>query len=92
MLLYTNTKGARMFNTNTPAKAKIIKNKKLGTVKVVVAFNVHLKENAKGELVYAFPSQQKCAYVSGDINPTEVLNTLTNASSVIRSSAIELVA
>jgi hypothetical protein len=38
MLLYTNTKGARMFNTNTPAKAKIIKNKKLGTVKVVVAF------------------------------------------------------
>lgn len=76
---------------NTPAKAKLIFNKKLGTVKVVVAFNVHKKVNNKGELVHAFPVQQKCAYVSGDINPTEVLQTLHNAAKVIRSTNIQLV-
>jgi hypothetical protein len=81
-----------MFNTNTPAKAKLVRNKKLGTVKLVVAFNVHLKENAEGKLYYAFPVQQKCAYVSGDLQATEVLNTLTNASSVLRTNNIELVA
>ena len=81
-----------MFNTNTPAKAKLVKNKKLGTVKLVVAFNAHLQENAKGELYYAFPVQQKCAYVSGDIKAADVLNTLTNACSVLRTNNIELVA
>ena len=81
-----------MFNTNTPAKAKLVRNKKLGTVKLVVAFNVHLQRNAKNELYYAFPVQQKCAYVSGDLRSTEVLNTLTIACSVLSTNNIELVA
>lgn len=75
----------------TPAKAKLIFNKKLGTVKVVVAFNVHKKVNNDGKIVNAFPVQSKCAYVSGDIDPTEVLQTLHNAAKVIRSNNIELV-
>jgi hypothetical protein len=80
-----------MFNTNTVAKAKLVKNKKLDTVKLVVAFNVHLQTNAKGQQVYAFPVQSKCAYVSGDINATDVLNTLTNACKVLGTTNIQLV-
>ena len=76
---------------NTPAKAKLVFNEKLGTVKVVVAFNVHKKVREDGTIVNAFPVQSKCAYVSGDIDPTEVLQTLHNASKVIRSTNIELV-
>lgn len=76
---------------NTPAKAKLIFNKKLGTVKVVVAFNVHKKVRDDGKIVNAFPVQSKCAYVSGDISPTEVLQTLHNAAKVIRSTNIEIV-
>jgi len=81
-----------MFTANTAAKAKIVKNKKLGTVKLVVAFNVHLQEDKSGKLYYAFPVQKKCAYVSGDLLATDVLNTLTNACSVLRTNNIELVA
>jgi len=77
---------------NTTAKARIIANKKLGTVKLVVAFNVHKKYDKHDNLYYAFPIQKKCDYVSGDIDPTEVLNTLTQASIYIRSNNIELVA
>jgi hypothetical protein len=78
------------FNTN--AKARIIANKKLGTVKLVVAFNVHKKYDKDDNLYYSFPVQKKCDYVSGDIDPAEVLNTLTQASVYIRSNNIELVA
>jgi hypothetical protein len=80
-----------MFNTNTVAKAKLVKNKKLDTVKLVVAFNVHLQTNAKGQLVYNFPVQSKCAYVSGDLQATDVLNTLTNACKVLGTNNIQLV-
>lgn len=76
---------------NTPAKAKLIYNKKLGTVKVVVAFNVHKKVREDGTIVNAFPVQSKCAYVSGDIDATEVLQTLHTASKVIRSTNIQIV-
>ena len=76
---------------NTPAKAKIIFNKKLGTVKVVVAFNVHKKYNSKNELVHAFPVQSKCAFVSGDIKAEEVLNVIANASKTLNTNNIEIV-
>ena len=86
-MLHTFTVNA----VNTPAKAKIVVNKKLGTVKVVVAFNVHKKLNNKNELVHAFPVQAKCAYVSGDIDATEVLQALHTASKTLNTSNIQLV-
>lgn len=76
---------------NTPAKAKIIFNKKLGTVKVIVAFNVYKKINKNDELVYAFPPQKDCAYVSGDLEPTEVLQALHLASRNLNTQNIEVV-
>jgi hypothetical protein len=76
---------------NTPAKAKLIVNKKLGTVRVVVAFNVHKKLNKNDELVYAFPVQSKCAYVSGDLQATDVLNALTQASKRLNTNNIQIV-
>jgi hypothetical protein len=86
-MLHTFTVNA----VNTPAKAKLIFNKKLGTVKVVVAFNVHKKLNNNNELVHAFPVQAKCAYVSGDVDPTEVLQTLHNASKFLNTNNIQVV-
>ena len=86
-MLHTFTVNA----VNTPAKAKLIFNKKLGTVKVVVAFNVHKKYNNKNELVHAFPVQAKCAYVSGDLDPTEVLNAIANASKTLNTNNIQIV-
>lgn len=86
-MLHTFTVNA----VNTPAKAKLIFNKKLGTVKVVVAFNVHKKINKNNELVHAFPVQAKCAYVSGDLQPTEVLQALQNASQMLNTSNIQVV-
>ena len=86
-MLHTFTVSA----VNTPAKAKVIFNKKLGTVKVVVAFNVHKKLNKNNDLVHAFPVQAKCAYVSGDIDATEVLQTLHNASKMLNTSNIQIV-
>jgi hypothetical protein len=76
---------------NTPAKAKIVINKKLGTVKVVVAFNVYKKLNKNDELVYAFPPQKDCAYVSGDLEPTEVLDAIASASRSLNTQNIEVV-
>ncbi|CAB4241629.1 hypothetical protein UFOVP71_167 [uncultured Caudovirales phage] len=76
---------------NTPAKAKIVFNKKLGTVKVVVAFNVYKKLNKNDELVYAFPSQKDCAYVSGDLEPEEVFQALQSASRTLNTKNIEVV-
>lgn len=86
-MLHTFTVNA----VNTPAKAKLVFNKKLGTVKVIVAFNVHKKLNNNNELVHAFPVQAKCAYVSGDIDATEVLQTLHNASKFLNTNNIQVV-
>ena len=87
-MLHTYTVNA----VNTPAKAKLVFNKKLGTVKVIVAFNVHKKFNNKNELVHAFPVQAKCAYVSGDIKAEEVLNVIAKASAQLNTNNIEIVA
>ena len=70
-----------MFNAQVvKAKAKIVKNAKLKTLRLVVAFNVYEK-NAKGE--YKFPQQSKCAYVSGDLRAEDVLDTVAAAKSAI---------
>ena len=50
------------------AQAKIILNRKLNTVRILVAFNVY--KNADGK--YAFPPQRACAYVSGDMRDEDV--------------------
>jgi hypothetical protein len=57
------------FNTakNTIAKAKLVYNKQRQLYKLVIAFNVHIKEKDNGDIVYIFPTQKKCDYVSGDI-------------------------
>jgi hypothetical protein len=69
------------------AKAKLIKNKKLNTLRLIVAFNVYEKTD-KGE--YKFPVQAKCAYVSGDLQAEDVLSTLEYAKHTVRAE-IELV-
>jgi hypothetical protein len=69
------------------AKAKLIKNKKLNTLRLIVAFNVYEKTE-KGE--YKFPVQAKCAYVSGDLQAEDVLSTLECAKHTVRAE-IELV-
>ena len=51
--------------TNTLAKAKILKNNKKNTFRVIAAFNV-TQTNKKGQLM--FPVQKKCNYVSSDYN------------------------
>jgi hypothetical protein len=50
------------------AQAKIVLNRKLNTVRILVAFNVY--KNADGK--YAFPPQRSCAYVSGDMRDEDV--------------------
>jgi hypothetical protein len=53
---------------NTVAKAKLVYNRNKELYKLVVAFNVHKKVKDNGDIVHIFPTQAKCAYVSGDIN------------------------
>jgi hypothetical protein len=86
-MLHTFTVNA----VNTPAKAKIVFNKKLGTVRVIVAFNVHKKVRDDGTIVNAFPVQSKCAFVSGDVDATEVLQVLHTASKTLNTSNIQIV-
>jgi hypothetical protein len=70
-----------MFNAlAVTAKAKLIKNKKLDTLRLIVAFNVYEK-NDKG--TYKFPTQSKCAYVSGDLDAADVFNALASAKRAI---------
>ena len=77
-----------MFKFSTLAKAKLIKNKKLDTLRLVVAFNVY-ETNKKGD--YIFPVSKKCAYVSGDLQQEDVLNAIHNAKQVLRADNIVLV-
>jgi hypothetical protein len=57
---------SKVYTANT-AKAKIIYYKDKETYKIIFAFNVLQKEKDNGDIVYIFPQQAKCAYVSGDI-------------------------
>jgi hypothetical protein len=75
-----------MFNAQiVKAKAKIVKNAKLKTLRLIVAFNVYEKTQ-KGE--YKFPTAKNCAYVSGDLQAEDVLNALENAKRTIRAEIV----
>lgn len=74
---------------NTLAKAKLVKSKIPNLYKLVVAFNVTQRNQKTG--AYVFPVQSKCAYVSGDIELTEVQRCLQQASLVARTTNIILV-
>ena len=73
---------------NTVAKAKLVKNKKLDTLRLIVAFNV-TQTNKKGDFI--FPVSKKCAYVSGDLQAEDVLNAIHNAKQVLRTDNIVIV-
>jgi hypothetical protein len=78
-----------MFNAlATKARAKLVKNTKLKTLRLVVAFNVY-EQNSKGE--YKFPTSKKCDYVSGDLLPEDVLSAVACAKQVLRTDNIEFV-
>ena len=78
-----------MFNALTSkAKAKLVKNKKLQTLRLIVAFNVY-ETNAKGD--WKFPVQKKCDYVSGDLLPEDVFTALDVAKKQLRTDNVELV-
>jgi hypothetical protein len=72
----------------TRARAKLVKNAKLKTLRLVVAFNVY-EQNSKG--YYKFPTSKKCDYVSGDLLPEDVLDAVANAKAVLRTDNIEFV-
>ena len=78
-----------MFNAlATTARAKLVKNAKLKTLRLVVAFNVY-EQNSKGE--YKFPVSKKCDYVSGDLQADDVLSAVERAKAVLRTNNIEFV-
>ena len=72
----------------TAAKAKLVKNKKINTLRLIVAFNV-TQTNKKGD--YVFPVSKKCAYVSGDLQQEDVLRALAQAQQALRTNNIQLV-
>jgi hypothetical protein len=83
-----------IYTANT-AKAKIVYYKDKETYKIVFAFNVHKKVKDNGDIVYMFPTQAKCAYVSGDINYEELqadkLRIIEQAKKTMRTDNVEFV-
>ena len=83
-----------IYTANT-AKAKIVYYKDKETYKIVFAFNVHKKVKDNGDIVYIFPTQAKCAYVSGDINYEELqkdkLRIIAQAKKTMRTDNVEFV-
>jgi len=83
-----------IYTANT-AKAKIVYYKDKETYKIVFAFNVHKKVKDNGDIVYIFPTQAKCAYVSGDINYEELqadkLRIIEQAKKTMRTDNVEFV-
>jgi len=78
-----------MLNVFSKARAKVIKNAKLKTLRVIIAFNVY-ETNSKGE--FKFPAQKRCDYVSSDLHSElEVLDVLAYAKNLLRTDNIELV-
>jgi len=80
--------------TNCVAKAKLVFNKKLKTYKLVVAFNAH-KTIKNNKVKYAFPTQAKCNYVSGDLLASNLQNELAtvlpNVYKALRTNSVEFV-
>lgn len=74
--------------TSTLARARLVKNARLNTLRLVVAFNVfEVKQNGG----FKFPVQKKCDYVSGDLTEAEVPAVLEHAARVLRTNNIQLV-
>lgn len=77
---------------NTLAKAVLRYNKKTQLYKLVVAFNVTERDNNGN---FKFPPQNKCNFVSGDLNYStlqqDLARTLKRASEVLRTDNIEIV-
>jgi len=69
---------------NTLAKAKLVYNKQKELYKLVVAFNVHTKVKDNGDIVHLFPTQAKCAYVSGDIAYEELQAELERLTAIAK--------
>ena len=80
---------------NTLAKAKLAYNRNKELYKLVIAFNVHTKVKDNGDIVHIFPTQAKCAYVSGDIIYEELqaeVSRLTDVAKLqLRTDNIEFV-
>ena len=70
-MLHTFTVNA----VNTPAKAKVIFNKKHKTVKVVVAFNVHKKLNNKSHIERSRNVTCRSSHASTPLSMTLLLPT-----------------
>ena len=81
--------------TQCIAKAKLVFNKKLKTYKLVVAFNAHKTIKPNGQIKYSFPTQAKCAYVSGDLLADNLQNELASVLPTIyatlRTNSVEFV-
>lgn len=81
--------------TNCVAKAKLVFNKKVNAYKLVVAFNAHKTITEAGKVKYAFPTQSKCAYVSGDLLAenlqAELANVMPNVYKTLRTNSVEFV-
>ena len=75
---------SNVIKTANVAKAKIIYYKDKETYKIIFAFNVHKKEKDNGDVVYMFPTQAKCAYVSGDINYEELQAEVSRLTEVAK--------
>ena len=84
--------------TQCIAKAKLVYNKKLQSYKLVVAFNAHktIKKIGNTEVIkYNFPTQAKCAYVSGDLLANNLQNELAAVLPIVyatlRTNSVEFV-
>ena len=73
---------------NSLARAKLVKVKKTGLFKLVCAFNVTQRSEVTGK--YIFPTEAKCAFVSGHIDITDVPRVMQQASATMRTHNIEL--
>jgi len=81
--------------TQSIAKAKLVINKNLKTYKLVVSINAHKTIKPDGSVKYAFPTQAKCAYVSGDISAktlqADLAKMLPTVYSTLRTNSVEFV-
>ena len=77
------------------ARAKLVYYKDKGTYKIIMAFNVYHRENERGDIVYPFPTQAKCDFVSGDIPydtiENDKLRIIEQAKQRLRTDNIEFV-
>ena len=81
--------------TANTAKAKLLYNKNKETYKIVIAFNVFPKEDKNGNIVFPFPVQSKCDFVSGDFVyatlESDKERIIAQAKKVLRTDNIEFV-